>query len=192
MADAIADHVRSLDDRPYALFGHSMGALLAFEVAVRMQRAAAPAPLHLLVSGRRGPSVPHQDPLLRGLRDEVFVDELNRRYGGIPAEVTADPDLLALLLPIVRADIVALETHSVTQGVRLDCPVSAFGGFDDRHASGADLAAWAVVARGGGPIPVRQFAGGHFYLAEQRPAVLGAIARALAAPANANPHIAAE
>ena len=157
-----------------------MGALLAFEVAVRLQALSAPSPSHLFVSGRRAPTVRADEPPLRHLPDDAFVAELNRRYDGIPKEILEHRDLLDLLLPVVRADIAALETHEVTRDVRLECPISAFGGLGDRHASRTDLDAWRDVASA--PVPVRQFPGGHFYLGEQRAALLHAVAGALTGP----------
>jgi surfactin synthase thioesterase subunit len=173
-------HARAGGDRPFAFFGHSMGATLAFEVARTLQCDGAPMPVHVFLSARRPPSVPDPDPPLSHLADAEFVAELNRRYGGIPAEVLAHQELLALLLPALRADLTALESFRSPPLPLLSAPVSVFGGHDDSRAPRSYLEAWrAHVA---GTIRLRQFPGGHFYLnqARERDAVLAEVRSVLA------------
>lgn len=148
-------------DRPYALFGHSMGGLVAFETARALASRGAPPPIHLFVSGRRAPQLKRDESDIHGLPDAAFVDEINRRYGGIPAELLNHPDVMALLLPTLRADMTAIETYSPTPGPPLTCAISAFGGFDDTHTTIPELMAWQ--AHTCLPLSVRQFSGDHFY-----------------------------
>src|SRR6185295_7994053 len=92
-------------------FGHSMGAVLASEVARELARRGAPLPRYLMVSAWRSPHIADPQSPLRNLSDAEFVEEIMRRYGGIPPEILREKDILALLLPALRADIAALETH---------------------------------------------------------------------------------
>lgn len=165
-------------DRPYALFGHSMGSMVAFALAHELVRRGAPAPAHLFVSGRRGPTRPDPEPPLHVLSDADFVAELLRRYGGIPAEVLAEPELMQLLLPSLRADIHALETYRPGVPSPLPCPVTAYGGADDGLNPPDQLEAWRNETRAA--FRYRTFPGGHFYLEGQRDALLRELTASLA------------
>ena len=165
-------------DRPFAFFGHSMGAALAAETARTLQQRGDPVPDHLFLSGRRPAHIVDPDPPIAQLPDAAFVAELNRRYGGIPAEVLAHDDLMALLLPGLRADITALEGFRPAPGPRLSMPLSVFGGLADTRTPRAHLDAWRAEAAG--PVRVRQFPGDHFFLNPQRAALLDALRAELA------------
>lgn len=175
---ALLPAIRSHTDRPFAFFGHSMGAVIACELARALQASAGPAPEHLFISSHRASFIPDPDPPLAHLPDALFVAELNRRYGGIPAEVMQDGELLALLLPGLRADLVALESFGPVQGPQLTMPVSVFGGADDARTPRAHLDAWQSEAAGA--VRVRLFPGDHFYLNPQRAAVLKDVSTTLA------------
>lgn len=173
---AVAERVPPLLDRPFALFGHSMGALVAFELARGLQ-AAGVVPERLIVSARRAPDRPYDDPPLHVLPDDAFVAELQRRYGGIPEQVLRHDDLLALLLPGLRADVEALERHAHVPGAALACPISAFGGDADPRVGEDHLAGWARQTGAG--CDLRLFPGGHFYFQSAQDAVIDAIESAL-------------
>ena len=162
LTDAIAPSL----DRPVCFFGHSMGALVAYEVARELRRRGAPMPAHLYVSGRRSPTLPESGPLLHPLPDGEFIDELNRRFGGLPAAIVDEPELLELFLPVLRADVTLLETHVFRAEAPLDVPMSAYGGVGDHQTHPESLGAWGTLAAR--PLTVRTFPGGHFYLHQHR------------------------
>jgi surfactin synthase thioesterase subunit len=178
LADAVAQAITPYLDIPFAFFGHSMGAVLAAEVTRTLAAGGLPLPRHLFVSGRRPPHVPDPESPLRGLSDPEFVAEINRRYGGIPPEILQNQDILAILLPSLRADIAALETHRPPPRERLGCPISALGGADDPLTPRAHLDAWRDETTGAFEVCI--FPGGHFYLEAQRTAVLAKVSATLA------------
>lgn len=176
LVEAMVPALSPAFDLPYAFFGHSMGALVAFELARALRALPHVAPLtHLLVSGRKAPHLPEDDAPMRGLADDAFIAEIGRRYGGIPDEVLRERDLLDLLLPGLRADMTAIETHAHLAGPQLRCPIDAYGGDADPRATAGQLAAWRDHTQAGAR--VRTFPGGHFYLNDA--AVRASLIRAL-------------
>jgi len=169
---AVLPLVVRASDLPYALFGHSMGALIAYALTVALEREGQRAPAHLFLSARRPPDEPDPESPLHGLPEAQFLDVIQTRYGAIPEAVLQEPDLLALLLPTLRADIGAIERFPLSSQ-RVRCPVHVFGGARDRHPAPAQLAGWQRVAEQ--PVRVRLFEGDHFYLAAQREALVADI-----------------
>lgn len=164
--------------RPFAFFGHSMGAVLASEVARLLAERKAIPPYHLFLSSRRPPHMPGSETSLHTLPDNEFIREVDKRYGGVPSELLDSPDLLTLLLPVLRADIAALETFRPARRDALPCPISAFGGAQDSLVPRNHLEAWRDQTDG--PFRVRIFSGGHFYMNSQQDALLADIAATLA------------
>lgn len=157
-------------DRPYALFGHSFGAAVAAFVALALAERGAPAPACLFLSSRHPPNVPSPVPPLGRLADHDFVRTIHARYGGIPRKVMDEPDLMAMLLPALRADIQALEALDGAGPHPLPAPVVAFGGDRDPLVSADSLDGWRDWAPHG--YRRRLLPGGHFYLeAEAGPLV---------------------
>jgi surfactin synthase thioesterase subunit len=163
-------------DGRFALFGHSLGALVSYEVARRLRATGRRSPEWLFVSAYAAPHLPRGGPMDHLLSDAELADRIDRTYGTLPAEVRVDPELLALVLPAYRSDLTMVETYEHVPGEPLDCPLTVFGGTDD-EATEAQLTAWRRHTTG--PFAVRWLPGGHFYLREQRDALLGIIADSL-------------
>lgn len=174
---ALATVLRPHLDLPFAFFGHSMGAVVASELTAALERDGGPTPTHLFLSARRAPHLLDPDSPLTGLVDDDFVAEINRRYGGIPPEVVRDREVLELLLPCLRSDIEALETHQPGVAPRIACPLTVFGGTEDRRATRAELEAWSAFANGA--FRLRMFSGDHFYINPCRAEVLADVAATL-------------
>lgn len=147
---------------PLALFGHSLGALIGFELARELRRRELPRLRSLTVSGRRSPGGGGKTLRLHELPDHKFVKEVQRVYGGIPPAILAEPELLELTLPILRADLEVNETYEYRDEPALDTPIRAIGGTEDPHAIAEELAAWDRHTNA--KFGWAQFEGEHFYL----------------------------
>lgn len=129
-------------DRPYAFFGHSLGALLAYELARLLRRQGDGLPTHLFVSGHRAPHLPRTHKPIHDLPLPAFKEEI-LRLNGTPAEILENDELMALLLDMLRADFTLAETYTYTAAAPLPCPIVAFGGLEDELAPPAKIQAWA-------------------------------------------------
>ncbi|ATG90640.1 thioesterase II family protein [Methylomonas koyamae] len=159
-------------DRPYLLFGHSMGALIAYRVALELGRRGVRPPKRLIVSGYRSPELSSRNRLLHTLSDSEFVVEL-QRYGGTPNEVLQHEETMQLLLPMLRADFRIHETYRHAPQPAAEFPIAAFTGRADHLVPGEDMAAWRDKTAA--DFQHRLFDGGHFFISEQRQAVLAAL-----------------
>ena len=149
LAEATAARLVPYMDRPSAFLGHSMGALVAFETARHLRRAGAPLPAHLFVSGRRAPQLPPNKPAIHQLPDDAFLAEL-RDFNGTPEAVLESDELMALLLPLLRADFAVCETYTYQCEPPLPCSLDAFGGREDDDVPLEDLRAWRPHTLGEG------------------------------------------
>jgi surfactin synthase thioesterase subunit len=165
----ISDNIGFLTDLPYALFGHSLGSLVAFETTRELRRRGFVPPVHLFAAGRAAPQVPDLDRPLHGLPDEELLVEIGK-LGGIPEEVRSEPDLMELILPPLRADLYLHETYIYKEAPPLACPIFALGGVGDTEVPEHELSAWSVQTSS--TFQMRMFAGGHFFVHSERLAVL--------------------
>jgi surfactin synthase thioesterase subunit len=160
LADALQPHLT----QPYALFGHSMGALTAFELCRELRRRELPAPRRLFVAAFRAPQLPPKSYALHALPDGELVAALQERFQGIPPEIAQNEDLLSLFLPPLRADLTAIETYQYVPEAPLDCLITALGGVNDAQVSVADLAAWRLQTNA--EFSQKMLPGGHFFVTQ--------------------------
>jgi medium-chain acyl-[acyl-carrier-protein] hydrolase len=179
LVDSLVDSLDPHLDRPFALFGHSLGALVAFEFARRLRVDGRPGPAHLFASGCRAPQVARAEPWVHTLPDTVFRDEM-RRLGGTPPEILDDHELMDLLLPTLRADFALYETYVYADDRPLTCPFSVLGGRDDDMIRRSNLDAWRAQTTA--PFRRHILPGSHFFLRSARPLLLAKIGRVLSNP----------
>ncbi len=171
-AHGLAPHL----DKPFAFFGHSMGALVAFEVARCLRRTERPRPVRLFVSGAVSPSLRLSSPRFYDLPEAELLDEL-RRLEGTPPEVLAHPELMRLALPIIRADFEVCQTYEYPVEPPLDCPITAFGGLEDAETPREHVAAWQRETNSA--CETLMLPGGHFFIHTAAERLLRIIAQEL-------------
>lgn len=160
LSDQVAAAIGERADVPFAVFGHSMGAWVGLEVVRRLE-SAGHEPVVFFASGRQSPGLGCTQPRMAHLDDDGFVAEVQTRYGGIPAEVMAEPELLELLLPALRADIGLLERYEHRPSGPISTPIHALVGARDPVVSLDDVRGWAEETAGG--FELTTLPGGHFY-----------------------------
>ncbi|OEV02650.1 thioesterase II family protein [Streptomyces oceani] len=158
---------------PFAVFGYSVGAWIAFELVRELRDRYHLRAAHLGVAARPAPQIPRSRPLMHTLPDDQFLNVLERRFQAIPPVVRDSPELRALYLPALRADTTVLETYRHRPGPPLDCPISVFGGTEDFDCPESDLAAWGELTTG--DHTVRMLPGGHFFLHTSQSQLLEAL-----------------
>lgn len=162
MAGAAAAAISSdAGDTPFVLFGHSMGALVAFETTCELERSRRRMPRLLAVSGSSAPHVRSETPALHLLPDGEFTAAVGR-LGGMPQQIVANTEIMELVLPALRSDFQMLHRYRFLQRPLLETPVSVFGGTEDPAAPQAALGAWAELTRAAAKVST--YPGGHFFL----------------------------
>ncbi len=174
----LVDGLRPWLNRPYAFYGHSVGGRTAFEVARALRGTGLPQPQHLFVGASPAPQISSLWPPLYLMEDTDFLDEIQRRYGGVPKPILADPEMLAALLPTLRADVALMETYTHVPDSPLDCPITAIGGVGDRIVHRAALQAWSHHTSN--RFELHLLEGDHFFLQSQRQRVQALISAELA------------
>jgi medium-chain acyl-[acyl-carrier-protein] hydrolase len=148
-------------DKPFAFFGHSMGALVSFELARELRRSYGLEPVHLFVSGCVAPQRAELIPRVLALAPDQMLEEV-RRWGGTPDEVLNDAELRELALVPLRADLALIERYSLEPELPLDCPITAFGGLQDEGVAPEVLDSWRKQSTAG--FSMHMFSGGHFFI----------------------------
>jgi surfactin synthase thioesterase subunit len=177
LADEAAEAVAASAPGRFAFFGHSLGGLLAYEVARRLRLSGHANLAHLFVSGTSGPRVRvlKRDQEYHTLQDGDLLSQL-REWGGVPDEVFGHPGLLDIFLSTVRPDLEVVDTYEYPGSANLACPITVYAGANDDYGkmTDEDLRSWQEETSGS--VKIRRWPGGHFYLWEQSAAVLGAVA----------------
>lgn len=177
LVEALADVIRDHHTLPFAFFGHSLGGLLAFELARYCQRYCLPMPERLLVSGCDAPQYSASGGRLHTLPDEALVGAL-KEYNGTPPEILENRELMALALPAIRADFALVETYRYRPGPPLNMPITVLAGKRDDHVLPQHLEGWRRETIDA--CRIQWFEGDHFFIHTERQAVLDCIGAELA------------
>ena len=171
LIDALLSAIRPRLRPPYAFFGHSLGALVAFALSLALERENG-GPARLFVSGAVPPHLPKSGSRVSRLDDAALIRQL-ASYGGFSPQLAESAELVRLVLPTLRADIEIAECYSAGADQRVRCPITAFGGLGDTGVPPPALADWRALTDG--PFGLSLLPGGHFYLISQRDILLDAL-----------------
>jgi medium-chain acyl-[acyl-carrier-protein] hydrolase len=172
MAESLMPAFVALLDRPYLVYGHSLGCIVAFELLHALQARQLPLPHHFFCAARRAPHAPPRIEPIHEYPLEQFKAEL-RRLNGTPEILLADASLMEFFVPILRTDLKAAYTYHREPDVKLRCSASAFCGFRDHVVEPEDMSGWREHFSE--PPVFRIFEGGHFFLDDNRASVVEAI-----------------
>ena len=156
-------------EKPFALFGHSMGGLVSFELAHLLRKKFNLSPEHLFISGRRAPQIPDPRPPIHHLDKLKLINELGR-LNGTPKAVLENAELMELFLPVLRADFTTIETYIYKSKPLLDCSITVLGGLQDDEVSCENLEAWQEQTNSN--FSIQMFQGDHFFINSNRSTLL--------------------
>lgn len=175
LALALSEALASEPGGRFAFFGHSMGGLIAFELARQLRREGKPLPVHLFISAKSCPAKAEELPPSE-IPDAQLI-EILRSYEGTPEEVLQDPELMNLLLPAIRADMELCNTYVCDPEPPLPCPITVFGGLEDHVSRRPGLEGWREYTSA--QFTLRMFPAGHFFVKKWERAILEVICRDL-------------
>lgn len=163
-------------DKPFALFGHSMGALIGFELTRYLRRNHLPLPLRLFISAHRAPHLPYSQERVHKLSHEEMLTRLEK-LGTVSQELLANEEVMQFYVPLLQADFSICERYVYQEEAPLACPIAVFGGLLDERVSSQELAAWDQQS--GGVLERQMFPGDHFFLQTSQDQLLQKISQAL-------------
>jgi medium-chain acyl-[acyl-carrier-protein] hydrolase len=172
----LAQTIQPLLDRPFVFFGHSMGGLISFELTRRVQKEYGLLPTHLFISAYKAPHVADTFTANYTLPEPEFVEEV-RRLNGTPNDVLDHPELRQLMLPLIRADFELCHTYTYVSGPPLYCPLTVFGGLEDKQVDSTMLEGWRQYTTG--PFALHLLPGDHFFINTSQTFLLQLISRRL-------------
>lgn len=161
LVKAISEAIRPYLDKPFAFFGHSMGAVVGFELSRQLRRAYSLQPVHLFISGSCAPQQLNEERPFYHLPEPDFLKAV-RRFNGMPEEIFEESELLQLILPALRADFSVCQTYIYVPEAPLGCPITAFGGSQDHGVSQSCLKAWRSQTKSA--FSVKIVPGDHFFI----------------------------
>jgi medium-chain acyl-[acyl-carrier-protein] hydrolase len=176
LVEALEQALHPLFDKPFALFGHSLGALVSFELARRLGARYRIRPVRLIVSAAPAPQIPRRGLPIRDLSESELSAEL-RRLNGTPGELLNHKELMDIALPLVRADLGLYQNYLYSSELPLACPISAYHGINDENVKRCDLEKWRDQTTGS--FSIRSFPGDHFFLRTAEKALLKTICQEL-------------
>lgn len=176
LVDKLASALTPYLDKPFAFFGHSMGAKISFELARELKKRTGLEPVHLFASGCRAPHIAYTDPTTFDLPEDEFIEKL-RWLNGTPREALENQELMQILAPILRADFKVVQTYVYSTGAPLGCPITVFGGIQDPEISREHLEAWKDHTASS--FSLHMLPGDHFFLHSVQPHLLRAVAQSL-------------
>ncbi len=161
LVSEIVGRMAGIADKPFALYGHSFGGLVAFELARSLRRLGSPAPVHLFVGASRPPHMGPLRPTIHALSEDEFVEAVQDRYGGIPAAIYQDREVLNLFMAPMRADFTAYELYQPMPEAPISVPITAFSATGDHVATPSGMREWARHTAAAFDLEI--LPGGHFF-----------------------------
>lgn len=173
LVTTLVNVIASMLDKPYVVFGHSMGTIKGFELIRKLKSRGLRQPLLYIPAGRKAPHFPDNDPPIAHLSDGEFRRELLKKYPETLENVLQNEKLWEVFVPLLRADFKLCESYRFRDGVKLDCPIVAFAGEEEPDLQEHELQAWADLTTG--RFQTKRFPGGHFFIQSAEAQVVEAI-----------------